>query len=532
MKRNAVTSFGFLLVSVAVVASLTSCASSGVTSRADGQSETNGFVGERSDGGEPAIGGTLSVAMPTNITSLDPADHQDGGASGGTEMAAIYDLLMRYDTELKEYRPQLAQSLDSNADNTVWTLNLREGAEFSDGTAVDAAAVQWSINRYLEKKGTHAGVWKATVANIAISDASTIVFTLQKPWSDFPRMLTTGPGMIVAPSSMSTGAFTPVGAGAYKVEKFAPHNELVLAANPNYWGGRPFLDKLRFPVISGEQAKLDTLYSGGIQAAFLTDPQIVDKAMGSGLKGYAYTTNMGFVLLLNNRDGRPTSDERVRKAVAAAIDPRVVYQRAFNGHGLPGGDMFQDWSQWHTNSVAAGYDPNRAKMLLAEAKDDGYDGKLTFLGEDGPSYERVTLAVQTLLENVGFTVDVVNSTSNSDLARHVYVDRDYDVAFWGYNVLEGSPFVRLYSNLHSESESNLLGYKSPEMDALLEDLQTASNDNDKKSVISSIQSLVNETAPMIPLSAVKSFIAWDSNVYGVEASADGIMLFDKAWLAG
>ncbi len=74
---------------------------------------------------------------------------------------------------------------------------------------MDAAAVRWSIGHYLDKKATHSQVWKATVADIQSPDPSTVVFTLKQPWNEFPIMFTTGPGMIVAPSSMATGTFTP-----------------------------------------------------------------------------------------------------------------------------------------------------------------------------------------------------------------------------------------------------------------------------------------------------------------------------------
>src|SRR5699024_11205337 len=118
--------------------------------------------------GDPRSGGTLDYATYNSVSSLDPADRQDGGATGGSEMAAIYDLLMRYDPTTDDptagdgagtYVPQLAESLTSNNDDTVWTLTLRDGVTFSDGAPVDADAVVWSIDHYLQKRGTHSQVW-------------------------------------------------------------------------------------------------------------------------------------------------------------------------------------------------------------------------------------------------------------------------------------------------------------------------------------------------------------------------------------
>ncbi|WP_280759959.1 ABC transporter substrate-binding protein [Prescottella agglutinans] len=509
---------------------LAGCAG-GSGSATDASNVTTGLVGNQADGGDPTSGGTLSYATYNGVSSLDPADRQDGGATGGSEMAAIYDLLMRYDPQSKQYQPQLAQTLTANGDNTVWTLKLREGAKFSDGTAVDAAAVQWSINHYLEKKGTHTQVWKASVADVSSPDPSTVVFTLKQPWNEFPIMFTTGPGMIVSPSSMASGKFAAVGAGPFTVEKFASQDELVLAANPGYWNGKPHLDKLRFPAIVSEQAKLDALHTGGVQAAYLRSAEPVHNALEAGDVGYVYTVDMGGVGNINQREGRAASDPRVRKAIVAAFNPETFDQRVGGGYGMPGSDMFQQWSQWHGDVAGAGYDPETAKQLLAEAKADGYDGKLTYVGLNDSATQQGALAFQSMLQAVGFTVDIAYTTSINDLVKTMYVQHDYDIGYSGFNVLEESPFVRMYGNFYSESTSNVLGYKNPEMDALLGQLQTAPTDDDRRTVLENIQTLVNNTAPMITISAGKYFIPWSANAHGITPSADGIMLFGNAWLA-
>lgn len=530
MKRSSFARVGMLLTALTATTGLLVGCAGGSDSETDASDVNTGLVGEQSDGGDPVSGGTLSFATYNGVSSLDPADRQDGGATGGSEMAAIYDLLMRYDPQSREYQPQLAQSLTANDDNTVWTLTLREGATFSDGTPVDAAAVRWSIDHYLEKKGTHTQVWKASVADVAAPDPSTVVFTLRQPWNEFPILFTTGPGMVVAPSSTAGGKFTPIGAGPFTVEKFASQDELVLAANPAYWNGRPHLDTLRFPAIVSEQGKLDALHTGGVQAAYLRSAEVVHNALEAGDVGYVYTVNMGGVGNINQRDGRPASDERVRKAIVAAFDPETFNQRVEAGYGMPGSDMFQDWSRWHGAVAGSGYDPETAKKLLAEAKADGYDGKLTYVGLNDPATQQSALAFQSMLQAVGFTVDIVYTTSINDLVKTMYVQHDYDIGYAGFNILEESPFVRMYGNFFSESTSNVLGYRNPEMDALLGELQTAPTDDDRRKVLEDIQTVVNDTAPVLVVNAGKYFIPWSKNAHGITPSADGIMLFGNAWI--
>ncbi len=135
------------------------------------------------------------------MQTLDPAKAPGSGSSGGTELAAIYDVLMRYDPITREYQPQLAQSLTPNEDSTVWTLALRPGVTFSDGSPVDSAAVKASIERTTGAGGLGGDVWKAKVASIETPDPVTVVFYLNDPWTGIQSSLSTKNGMIAAPAA-------------------------------------------------------------------------------------------------------------------------------------------------------------------------------------------------------------------------------------------------------------------------------------------------------------------------------------------
>ncbi|WP_024796952.1 ABC transporter substrate-binding protein [Tomitella biformata] len=522
------------LVAVAVAGGvlLAGCGSSGDAGEAgDLSAVTTGIVGNQADGGSPQDGGTLSFATYSSVAKLDPTFRQDGGATGGSEMAAIYDVLMRYDPATTEFVPQLAKSMTANSDNTVWTLTLRDGVTFSDGTPVDADAVVWSINNYLTKKGTHTQVWMASVQDMKATDAATVEFTLQRPWDGFVALFNTGPGMIVAPSSMASGEFAPIGAGPFTVEKHAPNDELVLAARADYHGGKPHIDKLRFPAIVSEQGKIDALNSGGVQAIYLRNAEVVTKALDAGNPGYVFQASLGGVLMINSREGRAGADENVRRAIVAGIDPQTYNERAEAGAGLPTSDMFPDFSEWHGDVAGSGFAPETAKKTLADAKAGGYDGKLKLVSMNDAATQQGALAFQSMLQAVGFTVDITYTNNITDLTKAMYADHDYDIAYSGFNVFDAAPFIRLYGNLYSQSPGNALGFQNPEMDELLLGLQTAKTADDKRAAADKMQTLANQTAPFVSINAGKYFIPWGANAHGITPSLDGIMLFDKAWVA-
>ncbi|QDQ99448.1 ABC transporter substrate-binding protein [Tomitella fengzijianii] len=510
-----------------------SSSSGGTSGTIDPDAVATGWVGATHgdvDGAQD--GGSLSYATYSSVTTLDPANRQDGGATGGTEMAAIYDVLMRFDNDSHEYLPQLAESLTPNADNTVWTLKLRDGVTFSDGTPLNSDAVVWSVNHYLEKRGTHSQIWNASVESTVAQDPLTVVYTLKRPWKEFPAMLTTGPGMIVAPSSMAGGEFTPVGAGPFTVSNFAPHDELALTARQGYWGGTPHLAELRFPAIVQEQGKVDAIKSGGVQAGYIRNVDVIHGAIAGGMSGWSYAANMSKVLLINSRDGRAGADPRVRQAIVAAVDPEVFDTRVEGGYGEPNSAMFPPSSKWSQDGDAPRYDPDKARALLDQAKADGFDGALTYSGVNEAAAQNSALAFQAMLQKVGFTVNLDLSSSISDLVKTMYAEHDYDIGYAAFNVLDDDPFVRLFGNLYSKSSANPMGYANPQMDDLLMQLQSAPDDDAKRDVLAKMQKLVDDTAPFATLGAGRAFIAMDDSVQGVKPNMDGIMLFDKAWIKG
>ncbi|MBM9836930.1 ABC transporter substrate-binding protein [Rhodococcus hoagii] len=520
-----------MAVTVVGAVALAGCASSESSDSSSGPGATTtayGILGDQGDGGTPVSGGTLSFASYAPVTNLDPAATQPAGATGGTEMAAVYDVLMRYDSQSRSFEPQLAKSFEESPDFLTWTLKLRDNVKFSDGTPMDAAAVVASIDRYNQRRGANSQVYTQMVASNVAQDPSTVVFTLKQPWRTFPAMLAYGHGMIVSPTAQQGDKFTPIGAGPFTLVSLQPQQELQLKANPDYWGGAPNLDGLKFVGIAGEQPKVDALKSGGIDAAYLRNAQTVNAAKAE-FPGYVDTTSMSMVGQLNNAPGRPAADPRVRQAIAYSIDPEVLNQRVRAGEGMPGTDMFQPWSEWYGNVNGITPDAAKAKELLDQAKADGFNGKITYVGVNDPDAQQLALAVQAQMNSIGFDVALEYTSSITDMVKRLYIDRNYDMSFGAYSIADVAPEIRLFSSLSSTSTNNILGYKSPEMDALLGKVLSAPDETAKREAIVDIQNLVNTDQPFLSWGAGVNYVAWSPDVYRANPTVDGIILFDKAF---
>ncbi|KJF24959.1 ABC transporter substrate-binding protein [Rhodococcus sp. AD45-ID] len=522
-------------VTLAITASmfLASCADNGSSGGGEsvesGSALKIGLVNEQADPGTPTTGGTLTFSGYSAVTSLDPAKIQVAGATGGSELSAIYDVLMRYDPIEKTFVPQLAQSLEPSSDSKTWTLKLRDGVKFSDGTSLDSKAVVDSINRYVNNKAAQSSLWAAKVASMDTPDASTVVFNLVDPWTGIESMLSTGPGMIVAPAAQQGDQFTPIGAGAFTLERFAPNEELLLAARPDYFGGAPKVDKLKLISIVGAQPTAEALKTGGIDAAYMRTLTPILDLIENGNPGFIDIPSLGYIANVNMAEGRPGSDLRVRQAMAMAIDPETLNTRVNNGKGLPGQVIFQDTSRWHNDVAPTGVDPAKAKELLDQAKADGFDGKVTFLSIQEPSAQSTALGVQAMLNAVGFDTQIEYVTGAGDLVKRMYVDRDYDMSTAAGSLSEADPFERLYTGIKSGGRNNVTNYADAEMDVLLDQLGVATNDEDKKAVLAKIQERATETVPWIVWGNVPTLDVWNTNVHGLKQSIDGIMLFDSVW---
>ena len=509
------------------------CASSAGSSDATGAPKLvrAGVIGEQSDQGRAMESATLTYASHSLTNTLDPIKGRTSAWLGGTEMAAIYDVLVRWDPESAEIVPQLAESITEAPDRLSWTVRLRDGVTFSNGDTLDASAVIASTNRMTEGNATNSDQFRANVRSVEATDPSTVTYNLKNPWSDFPTLLTSGFGMITHSDSFRDGKFVePIGAGPFTVESVNPGFELVLAPREDYWGGKPRIGELKFVDLQGEQPMVDALKAGEVQMAYLRGGEAID-TMRADFPGYYEPVSMVDNGLLNIREGRAAHDIRVRQAIAKAIDPTVINERSRKGLNSPGLEMFQEWSTMHGSIPGPTPDIEAARKLVDEAKADGYDGKLTFAALSDPASTDLALAMQSLLQNVGFEVEIQPNATKNDIAKVFYVTHDFDVSVAGTAVPDSAPLLRLQGLLTTGSSQNVSGYSNPTMDEVIFQIQTAGTEDERRAGFEKMQTILNEDVPILPLGSGANFITWAPNVHDAKSGMDGLTLFDKVWIS-
>lgn len=522
-------------LSSAAVLALTAC--SGGSGDDDGGSAASGLdystrlMNVSEPDGEPAQGGTLRVSEYSEARVLDPTQTYPNGTTGGNIMTAVYDTLMSYDHESGSFEPRLAESLESNDDSTVWTLTLREGVTFHDGTPLDADAVVASMTRYGESFGLNAQLLKQEVASMTAVDPRTVEITVAHEWPTFPYMLTNGPGMILAPAAYADPEnFTPIGAGPFTFTSYSPSEKTVLSANEDYWDGRPLLDTLEFVVLGPDRAAYESLEAGDVDMALLSTAGVVDDAIESDKTGMVNALGLTSNFWINAREGFPGEDQRVRQAIALAIDPETYLSRSADGSGNPSKLLLSPDSPWSPGTDEMPTDAEKARELVEEAKADGFDGKVRFTARNDQASQAGAIAAQAMLEDAGFEVELDLLQNVADQVQKIYVDHDFDIAVASSSIADEAIYARMMSMLGSQSGLNVPGYANPEWDELTAQLQAVDNPDDAEEVLTQLEEIWAEDAPGVSIAAGAMINAWNPNVHGVGTTAESMVTFDKAWI--
>ncbi|HEX7095043.1 MAG TPA: ABC transporter substrate-binding protein [Acidimicrobiales bacterium] len=504
---------------------------------------TAGDAGGNGTAASADCGGTLNVGTYTEPRGLDPLDAA-GATTAGLEVAALYDPLVRWNPEEGVYEPWLAESFETTDDGRTWTITVRDGAVFGNGDPITAEAVARSIERHQpQENASLQRVLALLIERIDVVDERTLTIMLHEAWPGFPFVLAGPVGQIVnIEVAQQRGAdfkTNPAGAesGPFAFSRLAPGEEIVLTAREDYWGGKPCVDAVRFIRLMGAAATYEALRAGQLDVGLLRDPKVIaDARADDSIEVFASLANGGEVILMNNGvrgSSSPTTDVRVRRAIVAAIDVDEVNQRASQGTALATKALIHpEASIWSQGLEGPEHDPELARRLVAEAKADGWDGKIRLRCDNAPNRVDIGNAVATQLEAVGIDVELDTSQPIGATIQAVVTDANYDLACWGINVFDDSPWAKLNRQLGGSSPSNFAGFVNTEWDAALHELRMASDRDETLAALKRLQEIANEQAPLAVLSSAEEVVAWRDGVSGLVPTSEANVLLADVVKAG
>ena len=289
-----------------------------------------------------ANNGRVTMGTTLKARTVDPADAYE--IFPGILHYNMGDRLYTYKPGTTELAPQLATELPQiSEDGLTYTIPLRTGVTFHDGTPFTAETMKFSLDRFIQNGGRPAFLLAEKVESIAASGENEITIKLKEPFAAFPALLTFW-GTTPVPAQgyeIGAGKFKPdrfVGTGPYKLASFAT-DSIRLDVNENYWGDKPANQGIDIQLYTSPANLYNAFRTGGIDIAYQTlDPDQIASLQREAERGgwqviEAGTTVINYMPL--NQKIEPMNDPNVRKAVAAMIDRNLINDRVFQGQAEP-----------------------------------------------------------------------------------------------------------------------------------------------------------------------------------------------------
>jgi ABC-type transport system substrate-binding protein len=462
------------------------------------------------------------VGLLASPPSLDP--HRATDLVSAAIVSNVCEGLVR--PRLGGGRPEPALATTwATVDNRIWTFTLRAGVRFHDGTPLDADAVVQNLERLREVQGFAGRAERIGPQIVAITlekPNAALLATLSQPFFTFqsPRAL--------------GGAAHPVGTGPFRFAR-AQAGQVLLSANPEYWGGAPRVASVVFQRHPGEDSLVAALLAGEVDVTTAIGQQRLDALRGEPRVALDSQTGLNLALLSVNNERLPFADRRVRQALARAVDRDELVARVLGGHGEPARNPLPP-SLWayapRTKELVR--DLSAARRMLAEAGfPAGFDVALLAVDSPRPYLPdplRVASLIREQLAGAGIRVRLDQARSWPEyLARGS--SGDYEMAVFGWQADSTDPNDFLLALLASESvgSTNRSRYRSPEMDALLKRGRMASGVHERRAIYEEAQRLFQRDMPWVPLYHVSVFTAYGRWVQGLTLGPTGVVRYDRVW---
>jgi peptide/nickel transport system substrate-binding protein len=500
----------------------------------DSSSGGSGGSDEPTDEGTPVPGGEITYGLEAETASGWCLPEAQLAISGIQVARAIYDTLTAPD-ENGEIQPFLAESVTPNADNTVWTIKLRDGIKFSDGTALDATVVKNNLDAY---RGTYPArqplLFVFTfqdIASVDVVDPLTVTVTTKRPWVDLPWFLwgSARVGMMGQAQLDSTSCNDDlIGTGPFIKDSWTVNNSFVATKNPNYWakdadGNQlPYLDKITFKPLEDERARLNSLEGGEFQAMHTSSSLGIEEIRQKADEGSLNNVEsdkfgeVGYIML--NAANPPFDNITARQILAYGIDRQKVNEiRANNIPTLAQGPFAPGNIGYLEDAGYPEYDEQKAKDLVAQYEQET-GGPLTYtLTHAGdPETTQTAQLYQQLMKDIGVTVNLQPIADQSALIDAA-IGGEFQAVTWR-NHPGGDPdtqYVWWYNSDASPNPVNFGRFNDPEINRLLDEGRTTADPAQRKTIYEDLNKRFAEQLWNLWASYTIWSIASQPNVHGV-----------------
>lgn len=486
-------------------------------------------------------------AMLVDFTTMDPMDTSDT-LSGGIQRL-IMDGFFGFDDEM-EIIPMLAESYEANDDATEYTLHLRQGISFSDGTPFDAEAAKANLDRWGDE---NLGLKRTTllcnvIDSTEIIDDYTVKVHLQEPFGAFIATLAHPACVLMSPQVIAQGndacAENPVGTGQYTFVEWVAGDHATVELNKDWWGYDPEIcggealaeadagfKSITFRPVAENATRVAMLQAG--------DADFIWPVPTESMATLAADTNVyvgaeeGIVVryLFMNNQKAPFNDVRVRQAMNYAINKDAYVAVVKNGLASPATSIMGPATQHYKANDPYEYDPEKAKELLAEAGyPDGFE--TTLICASTTTNLKQAEFLQQQLAQVGITMNinslesaVVNDTVENVSGPGSEAEVELYIIGWSSSTGDADWAIRPLLAIESEPPMsyNICYYENEEFDNLLYEALATADESVRAEKYAEAQDIVWEDCPLVCLANDYNTWATSNKIANVKVFPDNCL---------
>jgi peptide/nickel transport system substrate-binding protein len=497
--------------------------------------------------GGKGASGTLVYGTTDKVTQMDPASAYDQHT--WELFNNINESLLTYKPGTSEIVPGLAESYTVNDKGTEYTFKLRKGLKFTDGTAFDADSVKWTIDRAVALKGDPSWLVTQFVKEVQVVDPLTVKFVLTGPTAFFPSVIAGNPPyyplskgvypvdkIISDPSELKGGQL--VGLGAYKITSFKRDEEVVLEANPAYYGEKPKIKKIIIRYFADATTMRLALEKGDIDLVYksLNPSDIVDLS-----KNPKITTNTlpgPFIRFLCFETSQSVfKNKSLRQAVAALVDRPEINQKVYLGQNAPLYSPVPQGMLYASDDFKAAYGDGNVAKAEELLKAAGYTAKkpLAFDLWYTPSHygdTEVNLAevAKAQFEKTPLIKVTVKSAEWATYKKQ-FNNKQMGAYFLGWypDYVDADDYTAAFAQTDASAGEGIF-YSNKAWDALFVKEEQSADPNVRKAVFAQIQKEWTTEVPLVPIFQGTLYVLTKKNVSGVKIGAPLIFRYDTLQL--
>ncbi|MGO0577379.1 ABC transporter substrate-binding protein [Ornithinimicrobium panacihumi] len=478
-----------------------------------GSTEDAGSTGGAggTDGGAEGSDESVRVGLVAEPASLDFTT-TDGAAIPQLLLDNVYETLVTVDVESGEIVGALASDWEVSDDNLTYTFTLKDGVKFSNGADFTAEDAKFSLERVSSDAWTISLKSQLDVIeSVEAKDDTTLVVTLKQPSNAFLHAITTHVGAMFDTEGVDNLAEEAIGTGPYTFVSWDRGSKITLERNEDYHGDAPYFGGVEMFYFRDANALNNAMLTDSIDVVSTVQaPESLAEFEGGDYQIVEGTTNGEIVLSMNQSEGKPLADKKLRQAVRHAIDHQTLMDTCWAGRGQLIGSMAPPTDPWFEDRTGDyPFDLEKAKSLIAEAGAEGQELRLRLPAL--PYAQSCGPVVESMLEDAGLAITIDELEFPAAWLETVFTNKDFDMSIVAH--VEPRDMANVFGN-----PDYYTTYGTEEVQKLFQEADTGTAE-EQVAKLKEAAALISEDAAADFLFLLPNLMVSDPDITGLPTNA-------------